>query len=376
MASYKEVIMSHANPRIISQRAGKCRRSMRPLQAFTLIELLVVIGIIAILLSILLPVINKAREAANRSVCASAIRQIWQGAVMYANEYNGFLNISDEDGKGPWEFFTLARNGYLQGQENRAWRYPDNGQTYPQYDSKKGVLPGANVGYPGHISYYTYQAIGKGTASKTKQGVYTPPTGPDTRAYWDEKPIVGIDTYEPAGKQNINVQPPIWQQCPSFLSGGGARDRNLEIGTAFAFNDLYFGNFEGLKNPAPGSKNAPVAGRLSAIKDAATFIVMAECFNNNMGGIISGGVVTFQRTNPSQGPGKKTWTVKVPPQVMDAVNPTVNPSANNPSKPRHNGAGLNLVFADSHVEWRPFNKNVSENLKDFIPETEGRWLQP
>jgi prepilin-type N-terminal cleavage/methylation domain-containing protein len=108
-------------------------------KGFTLVELLVVIGIIALLISILLPALSKARFQAQVTACSSNLRQIGQATLMYAGDNQGYLPQRPRDGS-PFmaDYSRIDFAGYIQ--------YLNS--TYPTYSAANGNTwdGGANLG--------------------------------------------------------------------------------------------------------------------------------------------------------------------------------------------------------------------------------------
>ena len=78
-------------PRCVMKTDRHPARPSSKFKGFTLIELLVVIAIIALLISVLLPSLSKARERARETVCMADMRTLTQVCLIYSSEYRGAL---------------------------------------------------------------------------------------------------------------------------------------------------------------------------------------------------------------------------------------------------------------------------------------------
>ncbi len=132
---------------------------------FTLIELLIVIAIITILVAMLLPALNKAREKAKQAICRSNLKQDGLALFSYANDYNSYLPVTTDSACSQLDFV----NALPENSSNAAVVGP--GEVLWQYLGKNGrplfCPSNPSRGYDIYKSYFNYAGHIRGAGTDT-----------------------------------------------------------------------------------------------------------------------------------------------------------------------------------------------------------------
>ncbi|HVK14673.1 MAG TPA: DUF1559 domain-containing protein [Gemmataceae bacterium] len=328
-------------------------RAARPAHGFTLIELLVVIAIIAILIGLLLPAVQKIRDAANRLSCANKLKQI--GLALH--------NHHDVVGTLPPGGMQTGRNGTpcYTNWAIEILPYIEEDNLYRRYDQRQ-LNEHTNNRLVNQSRVKTYEC----PADQMNGKLEDPASGPRRYPYMhgSYKAVSGRsgaigrgfwDTFED------NFWPPNWQMDQAW--------RGPLHGTSTAYNGIpSFGHITG----ANGSQMSQMGGPepFSAITDGLSNTLLAGEFTLKSE-MIGGTNPTTQATRrgtfwaytyASYNQGSITTESRILTNSYRQCELTAGQGADNPCKRSfgsHHSGGVNFVFCDGSVKFIRYSIDIN-----------------
>ena len=305
-------------------------------KGFTLVELLIVIGIIALLISILLPALAKARSAAQEAVCMSNLRQWGIGYAMYTDQNHGSLPSDGAGGNStdPIGVSPVDSNGVAFG---TAPNLPIN---------SNGLWFNAIPPLVGQKAYINmlYDDIGGLTAMPhaNSHSVFVCPTSGDPTTQTGTEKIINGSYFALSG----------YNADPTFAIPHGPTNKGLPTGSytqwkayfCYAFNSKLFGTQnDGIDREA---------WKMTQLQPTSAMVLMAEKIVSageyTLPAQLGGKSVTAQGYTSNVGQPKACWTRFTT---------------------RHRGGGF-LLFCDGHVSWykwqqvQPIVSDINTHVAD------------
>ena len=195
-------------------QSASFRRKNQP-HAFTLIELLVVVSIIALLVSILLPALGSAREAARMTVCSTNLRSVGMAIIYYADDNDnvlppgfGFDGMKD----GAWDrknYWSVAVSEYINPQSDVY--HHDSGVMHcptkrPYPNLPDSAAEGLNYAMAKRLST-VISFYGDPKNWRKMDSIKTPAANIALLDFWWGRPITGFDI--PPEAQNLGIIRPL-----------------------------------------------------------------------------------------------------------------------------------------------------------------------
>jgi prepilin-type N-terminal cleavage/methylation domain-containing protein/prepilin-type processing-associated H-X9-DG protein len=299
-------------------------------KGFTLIELLVVIAIIALLMSILMPALQAAREQAKKIVCLNHLKDIMLGNEVYATTYGCYVPILDCTKNIP----TPLPN-YEPG-------------TWVANIAFKNI-----VGYKGEVNKIVGQGGAKNTLDTIVPEKYLCPSDLNA-AMVKRRGVTGacgtLSSYGGNVTDFGKTKPHDW---------GGISNKTQDLALLATY---YNGHKNAAKIKSPGKKLA--------------FIDSVDWYSVWHGADFRGGWDEHHQELPAGSPSSRTLLE----YYQGLMGTDCQLGLNGPTIYRHN-EGANIAFYDGHADWQPKEKKAGGSTgvwsKDeflAIPQVPGMWV--